>query len=73
MINIGNKTIEVKCPKCQRNIMVTLDQVANESTVPCTCGAQIALKDNNGNAKKTVSNINKSLNDLQTTLRSLGK
>lgn len=67
MIDISNQT------ECKRSITVSLKQVADEVTVKCNLGKGIKLTDNNGSAKKSISEINKSFKDLENTFKNLGR
>ena len=67
MIDISKQTISINCPECKRSITVSLKQVADEVTVRRNCGQGIKLTDNNGSAKKSIRDINKSFKDLENT------
>lgn len=73
MVDISKQTVKIDCPECKRAISVTLKQVADEALVKSSCGQEIKLKDNNGSAKKSIQEINKSFQGLEDTLRKLGK
>lgn len=73
MIDISKQTVELECPECNRTIKVTLKQVAEEVKVTCYCRQSIQLKDDNGSAKKSIKEINKSFNDLEKAFKNLGK
>ena len=67
MIDISKQTVSINCPECKRSITVSLKQVADEVTVKCNCGQGIKLTDNNGSAKKSIRDLNKSFKDLENT------
>ena len=73
MMDISKQTVKIDCPECKRSINVSLKQVADEALVKCSCGQEIRLKDNNGSAKKSIRDINKSLQNLENTFKNLGR
>ena len=52
---------------------MSLKQVADEVTVECNCGQGIKLTDNNGSAKKSIRDLNKSFKDLENTFKNFGR
>lgn len=72
MFDLGKQKIEVKC-SCGKKHSTTLQDVSNKKTIKCGCGISIQLQDSNGSVKKSVSTVNKSIGDLQKTLKKLGK
>lgn len=73
MVDISKQAVKINCPECKRSISVTIKQVAAEDLVNCNCGQKIKLKDNNGSAKKSIRDINKSFQDLEKAFKSLGR
>jgi hypothetical protein len=73
MIDISKQTVSISCPECKRSVTVSLKQVVDEVTVKCNCGQGIKLTDNNGSAKKSIRDINKSFQDLENTFKNFGK
>jgi len=73
MIDLGKEKIEITCSDCNRKIMVTLEQVAKQQTITCSCGTKIELKDKNGSARKSIQDMNKAFSDLEKSLKNLGK
>lgn len=73
MIDISKQTVKLNCPKCKKEISVSLKQVANEESVKCACGHGIQLKDNNGTNRKAINDINRSFKDLEKTIKNMGK
>ncbi|MBC8314220.1 MAG: hypothetical protein ISR57_06365 [Bacteroidales bacterium] len=73
MIDISKQTVEVDCPDCKRPITVSIKKVADEALVKCTCGQGIQLKDSNSSNKKAIREINKSLKNLENTIKKFGK
>ena len=73
MIDISKQTVSINCPECKRSITISLKQVADEVTVKCNCGQGIKLTDNNGSAKKSIRDLNKSFNDLENTFKNFGR
>lgn len=72
-MDISKQTVELDCPECKKSITVTLQQVADEATIKCSCGQSIKLTDSNGSAKKSIRDINKSFKSLENTLKKFGK
>lgn len=59
MIDIGKKEIEIKCSKCGNDIVITLNQAANEDTIKCEkCNSNIKLTDVDGSARKSIDDLN---------------
>lgn len=73
MFEISKQTVKIDCPKCKRSITVTIKQITDEALVKCICGQGIQLKDSKGTNKKAISDINKSLKDLENTFKKFGK
>ncbi|MBE7443305.1 MAG: hypothetical protein HS119_12735 [Flavobacteriales bacterium] len=73
MMDISKQTVKLDCPECKKSITVTLQQVADETTIKCSCGQSIKLTDSNGSAKKSIRDINKSFKSLENTLKKFGK
>jgi hypothetical protein len=73
MIDISKQTVNLKCPNCKRSITASLNQVADEETVKCTCGQEIQLIDNNHSSRAVIHDINKSFKDLENTLKKIGR
>lgn len=73
MINFSKQKMEIKCPECNSNVKITLQQVSNESTVICPRGHKIQLQDKKGSLKKGIRDMNKSMKDFERTLKMFGK
>ena len=74
MIDIGKEKIKINCPDCNRLLTVTLKQVANQTTISCTgCGNRVKLVDDKGSTRKGVTEINRSFQKLERTLKIFGK
>jgi transcription elongation factor Elf1 len=74
MIEISKHKIDIKCPKCNNEIKITLGQVGKGETVICdSCHSSIKLVDNNNSTKQGINDINKAFSSLEKTLKSLGK
>jgi hypothetical protein len=73
MMDISKQAVKINCPECKRTVQVTLKQVADEALVRCSCGQEIRLKDNNGSAKKSIRDINKSFQGLEDAFKKLGR
>lgn len=61
--------IETDCPECGSKIRFTLADVAAQRTVRCGGGHAVKLNDEGGGARKA----DKSLKDLEKTLKGLGR
>ena len=72
MFDLGKQEINVSC-NCGRRHSVTLQDVTNRKNIRCGCGITIQLTDNAGSVRKSVSSVNKSMNDLEKMLKRLGK
>lgn len=72
-MDIGSDTIEENCPQCNKIISFTLNQVANEELIKCSCGQEIQLRDENGTNRKTIDDINKSMNELDNAFKNFGR
>lgn len=72
MFDLGNQKITVKCG-CGRNHSATLKDVSNRRNIRCGCGTTIQLSDSGGSVRKGVSNVNKSISDLEKMFKKLGK
>lgn len=72
MFDLGKQKVNVSC-NCGRNHSVTLTDVTNRRNIRCGCGITIQLSDNGGSVKKGVSSINKSMSDLERTLKRLSR
>ena len=67
---LGSSEVNAPCPKCKKDVTITLEKLANEETVICeSCGEHLHLKDEGGKAKEIVD-VSK---NLEKTLKNLGK
>lgn len=74
MIDIGKRKISLKCPSCDFNNHVTLDDVSKGKSIICNgCLKTIKLVDNEGSTKKFIKTIKQTTNDLSNNLRKLSK
>jgi len=73
MIDVSKQNISINCPACKRSIIISLKQVADVVSVKCSCGQGVKLTDNNGSAKKSIRDINKSFQDLENAFKNFGK
>ena len=74
MIELNNIWIDFNCPKCGYTIHVQLVDAKSESIVFChNCKANIQMKDDNASAHKGINDINKAFEELNKTLKNLGK
>lgn len=72
MFDLGKQKVDVKC-SCGRKHNVSLQEVSNKKIIKCDCGVNIQLNDNNGSVKKGVSNVNKSIKDLENMFKKIGR
>jgi DNA-directed RNA polymerase subunit RPC12/RpoP len=54
MFDIRKMEIKMKCSTCGSMVKTTLEQVADEEKVKCTCGKEIQLIDFDGINKKII-------------------
>ncbi len=73
MIDISKQTISISCPECKKPLKVSLKQVADQTTIKCSCSKEIQLVDSNGSAKKSIRDINGAFKDLENTIKNIGK
>jgi hypothetical protein len=73
MFDISKQSVKIECPNCKHSISVTLNQIAEQVLVNCICGQEIQLQDSNGTNKKAIDEVSKSLEELEKTIRQLGK
>jgi len=65
--------IPIICPKCGAQNKVTIAQIKREETIECKgCGTKTNLIDEEGNVKTKTQTLQRSLDDLERTLRKLG-
>lgn len=72
MFDLGKEKIDVKCD-CGKRHSVTLNDVAAKKTIKCSCGINIQLTDKGSSVGKSVSDINKSMKNLDSILKKIGK
>jgi len=73
MIDISKQTVKIDCPKCNGSVSVTIQQVADEVLVKCSCGQGIRLQDSNGTSKKAIIELNETFKSLENTFKNFGK
>ena len=73
MFDISKEKISIDCPECKRKHQVTLQQVANQATIRCSCSANIKLTDKNGSARRSIQEINSSFKKLDDAFKRLGR
>lgn len=73
MIDIRKEKIDFPCPDCGKNVKATLEQVAREDTVKCSCGQDIKLTDKDGGAKKSIRKMDEAFKDLEKVFKKFGK
>ena len=44
--------IPLKCPECDREHEISLENIARETTITCECGKNLILHDKGGKAKE---------------------
>jgi predicted Zn finger-like uncharacterized protein len=72
-VNVDSWEVPLTCPKCKAQITVSLDQIEREETVQChSCGTQISLKDKDKSVKKGTEDVQRSLDELERTLKRMG-
>lgn len=60
--DLGKTKVTAPCSNCGAENDITLNQVANEETIKCKCGAELKLIDEGGKAKASIKEFNDSLN-----------
>lgn len=74
MFNIEEIWISFDCPKCKYAIDIQLIDAKNEIIVFChNCKTSIQLKDDNASSHKGVRAINNAFEELNKSLKNLGK
>jgi phage FluMu protein Com len=51
------KKIPAKCPKCQKVHQISIEEIAQERVIQCSCGANIRLKDEGKGMKKVTDSV----------------
>jgi hypothetical protein len=59
-----NKRVAVYCPTCSTRYEATLEQIADEATLACTCGKRIKLEDHNGMTRERLDRLDALLNNV---------
>jgi hypothetical protein len=57
-MDIGGAKSSFACPNCKRNVIITLNDIANKKIIKCSCGAKIDIKDKNNSLRKGIENFN---------------
>ena len=57
-----NKRVAVYCNSCNARYVATLEQIADEATISCTCGKHIRLQDRDGITRERIDKLNDLLN-----------
>jgi uncharacterized Zn finger protein len=73
MFDLGKEKINIDCPSCGTKNITTILQVANGSTIRCSCGRNIKLHDKDGSARRSISSINNSMKKLNDVFKKLGR
>ena len=73
MFDLGKEKITIECPTCNRRHTVTVQQVANRSTIKCSCNTNMQLKDERGSARRSINDINNSMKKLNDVFKKLGR
>lgn len=72
MIDLNKTEIPFNCPACKFSLKVRLEQVSREETITCkNCKKEIQLKDKDGSTRNGVEGVNRSLRDLEKTIKSM--
>lgn len=72
MFDLGKQKVDVSC-SCGRRHNATFNDVANRRSIRCVCGITIQLSDGGGSVRKSVSDINRGMSDLDKAFKRLGK
>jgi hypothetical protein len=64
MFDLGKEEITLECPTCNITHHTTLQLVANQAIIHCSCGTDIQLKDSGGSAKKGIREMNDAVKEL---------
>jgi len=71
---IDRVEVNLPCPNCGFVNRVKLGQISAGETITCSsCGVKINLVDKDGSVKKGIRDIQKSFDELERTLKKLGK
>lgn len=72
MFDLRKQKVDVSC-SCGRRHSATLQDITNRRKIRCGCGVIIQLTDNSGSVRKSVSDINKNMRNLEKMFKRLGK
>lgn len=65
--------VNLPCPQCKAQNRVSLGQIEREETIRCVvCGVNIKLSDKEGSVRRGTRELQRSLDELERTLRKLG-
>lgn len=72
---LDNHQIEMACPQCGRKFKERLGRLKNNPKIRCTgCGTEISVNASGpGGLAKGLNTVDKSLAELQRSLKKLGK
>ena len=73
-MRIDSLEVDIPCPECGAQNRVSLGQIEREEIIQClNCGTKIKLKDKDGSVRRGTRDIQRALDDLDRTLRRLGR
>ena len=71
MFDIGKEMIEFECPQCRKKLKATLNDVSSGKSIYCSsCKTKIHTSAD-ASAKRSVDSINKSLKNLEKTIKKI--
>ena len=67
-INLDSKSIEIRCPKCGKQLAQTIGRLKHNPHIPCpACGAIIHIKADE--LREALKSANKAASDLNRKIR----
>lgn len=73
MFDISKQKVTISCPACGRMASVTLGQIGRQEVYNCGCGQSIQLIDKDRKGKKAMTDINRTMQNLEKTLKKFGR
>jgi uncharacterized Zn finger protein (UPF0148 family) len=74
MLNLNDQLIDVPCPRCDYGLEVALIDIRLEGRIFCpNCKGTIQLQDSEASTEAGLRRVDRSMKDLEKTLRSFGR
>lgn len=73
-MNFDHTWIDIECPQCGYSIEIQLIDIKSETIIFChNCKTCIRLEDNEASIHNGINSINKTINDLDKIIKTIGK